>query len=151
MTDVNNINDGQRLHVQSMVLSPDSFGPGLGNRVFFDHIPVIEVGQLIGLFTLGNWNTLSTANISNQNILPVQSNTMNIFVGFNETFITIVNKKGQNIFSQIPYSSLYPLNGKVKPYNAVNIDSRKSYIEIAPGSLPVGPLTFQIAFIMKYQ
>lgn len=151
MTIKNDLNFiGQRVHVQSMVLAPDAFGPGLGNRVYFDHIPVIETGQLVGLFTQGNFFGISS-NISSNTCLPIQSNTLNILRGFNECYITIVNKKDEILFNNIPYSSLYPINGKVKPYNAVNIDSKKSFISVAPGAVPTGPLTFQVSFIMRYQ
>jgi hypothetical protein len=151
MTIKNDLNFiGQRVHVQSMVLAPDSFGPGLGNRVYFDHIPVIETGQLVGIYTLGDFPGISN-NISGNTCLPIQSSTLDTLRGFNECYITIVNKKDEVLFNNIPYSSIYPIDGKVKPYNAVNIDSKKSFISVAPGAIPTGPLTYQICFIMRYQ
>jgi len=142
----------ERFHIESMVLAADSLGIGDASRIYFNHIPQIEVGQLVGLISQGEFNALFIPpNISPQTVIPIPSLTLDVFLGFNNLFVTIVNKKGETLFSQIPYCTLFPLNGKIKPYNAVNIDSRKSFFSFTPGVALVGPLTAQLGFLMRYQ
>lgn len=143
----------QRYHIESIILSPDSGGIiGDASRVYFNHIPQIETGQLVGLFSQASLpNPFSQENISNNTTIPTNSQTIDILRGFNNLFVTIVNYKGQVLFSQIPYSTLFPFNGRIKPYNAVNIDSRKCFFSLTPGAIPTGPLSVQIGFLMNYQ
>jgi hypothetical protein len=142
----------QRFHIESMILSPDAAPIGDASRIYFNHIPQIETGQLVGLFTQGRDTfVFNQSNISFNTTIPTQSQTIDILRGFNNLFVTIVNYKGDTLFSQIPYSSLFPFNGRIKPYNAVNIDSRKSYFSLTPGAVANGPLSVQIGFLMQYQ
>jgi hypothetical protein len=140
----------QRFHVESMILTDNALGLGDAARIYFNHIPQIEVGQLVGLFVQGNFFGIGN-NITSTTPIPLQSLTMTILTGFNNLFVTIVNKKGETLFSQIPYCTLFPVNGRIKPYNAVDIDSRKSYFSFSPGVSLTGPLTAQIGFLMQYQ
>lgn len=140
----------ERFHIESMVLAPDGLTPGDASRIYFNHIPQIETGQLVGLISLGAFNLFGN-NISGSTTIPIASNTLQAVFGFYGLFVTIVNTKGETLFSQIPYSILYPIAGRIKPYNAVNIDSRKSFFSFAPGAIPSGPLTAQLGFLMQYQ
>jgi hypothetical protein len=142
----------QRYHIESMILQPDAAPIGDASRVYFNHIPQIETGQLVGLFSQGRDPLIfGQSNISNTTTIPTQSQTIDILRGFNNLFVTIVNYKGEVLFNQVPYSTLFPFNGRIKPYNAVNIDSRKCYFSITPGATPTGPLSVQIGFLMQYQ
>ncbi len=140
----------KRFHIESMVLAGAGSFPGDASRIYFNHIPQIETGQLVGLIALGRFTGIGN-NISANTVIPIDSLTMQQVTGFNSLFVTIVNTKGETLFSQIPYSILYPISGRIKPYNAVNIDSRKSFFSFAPGAILSGPLTAQLGFLMQYQ
>jgi hypothetical protein len=74
------------------------------------------------------------------------------FIGIGYSlFLTIVNKNNEILFENIPYNTLFPLNGKIHKYNAVNIDTRKSYFSFAAGTLPAGNWDASLIFIMNYQ
>lgn len=152
-TAVNKYNPpAQRYHIESMILTPEAAPIGDASRVYFNHIPQIETGQLVGLIAQGRDPLIfGQSNISVNTTIPTQSSTIDILRGFNNLFVTIVNYKGETLFSQVPYSSLFPFNGRIKPYNAVNIDSRKCYFSLTPGATPNGPLSVQIGFLMQYQ
>ena len=142
----------QRYHIESMVLSSNVGVIGDASRIYFNHIPQIETGQLVGLFSQGRIPIpFNQSNISPNTTIPFNATTLNTLTGFNNLFVTIVNSKGDTLFSQIPYSALFPFNGRIKPYNAVNIDSRKCFFSFSPGAAVGGNLTAQIGFLMQYQ
>jgi hypothetical protein len=141
----------QRYHIESFILA----GPGVlftdSARIYWDQIPQIETGQLVGLFIQGEWFAKGINNISSTTPIPQQSFTTDVLRGFNTLFVTIVNTKGEILFNMIPYASLYPINGKIFPYNAVNIDTKKCYFTYSPGVRIGGPLSAQLGFLMNYQ
>ena len=141
----------QRLFVATVPLQAAA-GPGLGTRIYFPHLPQIETGQLVGLISLVSGPGLSgPGNISLGAINPIGFLNLNAFNYFTRLLVTIVNKRGEVLFDRIPYASLFPINGKVKRYNAVNIDSRNSFLSFPPGTTISGNINANIGFYMNYQ
>jgi hypothetical protein len=102
-------------------------------------------------YNQSEWFAKGINNISSTTPIPQQSFTTDVLRGFNTLFVTIVNTKGEILFNMIPYASLYPINGKIFPYNAVNIDTKKCYFTYSPGVRIGGPLSAQLGFLMNYQ
>jgi len=161
-SDVNPLNPtAQRLHVVTIPISAPSTALTVfpSNRVYFPHLPVIEVGQLVGLISFVATGLNSPfgepQNISPDNIGPgsvKNLSTLGVLAGGMENvLITIVNKSGDVIFNQIPYASLFPIKGKIKPYNAVNIDSRNCYLSFPPFTDLIPNTVVNIGFLMQYQ
>jgi len=157
---------GKRLHFQPIVLSKNGSPPGPSGKIYFPHIPQIETGQLVGLFSGAGFESLGGAPVSGNvspgtyvpvgpsnvgGILVVPSNVNSVGFGFNTLFVTIVNKKGETIFEKIPYSALYPIQGKIRQYSAVDIDSRMCYFSIAPTTILSGEIVAWLGFYMNYQ
>jgi len=157
---------GQRLHFQPIILSRNGNPPGPGAKIYFPHIPQIETGQLVGLICGAGFQSLNGApvagnvsattyipvgptNIGGIEVVPVCVNSVGF--GFDNLFVTLVNKKGETLFSQIPYSALYPILGKIRQYNAVEIDSRQCYFNIAPTTVLTGEVIAWLGFYMNYQ
>ena len=122
------------------------------NRVYLNHTPQIEQGQLVGLASTLK-NTGVTASLPNISSLWYDGvNNLDGFIGISYSlFLTIVNKNNEVLFENIPYNTLFPLNGKIHKYNAVNIDTRKSYFSFAAGTIPGGNWNASLIFIMNYQ
>jgi hypothetical protein len=68
-----------------------------------------------------------------------------------KTYLTLVNKKGETIFSQIPISTLLPFAGKIHKYNAVNIDTRKSFFSFTPVNFVNFDVLMSVGFILNYE
>lgn len=141
----------QRLYVAAIPLQAAA-GPGLGTRIYFPHLPQIETGQLVGLISLRSDPGLGgNPNISGGAVNPIGFLNLNSFNYFTRLLITIVNKRGEILFDRIPYASLYPINGKVKRYNAVNIDSRNCFLSFPAGTTIGGNINANIGFYMNHQ
>lgn len=143
---------GQRRQLVSVVANGSPVDSGNGQRVYFDHIPQIEAGQMVGLFGCASTpNNLLQRNISQNVSFPASLRSQSAATNIEGLFVTIVNKNGDTLFSQFPFSLLFPFNGRVLPLNAVDIDSRKCFFSFA-GGLPVANRSsIQLVFIMNYQ
>lgn len=153
--------EGARLHMASIPVSvpnPNVLTAIAVGRVYFPHLPVIETGQLVGLcsFVATGLNPPfgKPGNISAGNIIPFTGSnniTTNAVLagGMENIFITIVNKKKEVLFNQVPYSLLFPIDGKIQPFNAVNIDSRNCFFSFPPGVDLLPNLVANLGFYMK--
>jgi hypothetical protein len=153
--------EGARLHMASIPVSvpnPNVFTAIAVGRVYFPHLPVIETGQLVGLCSFVATGLSQPfgkpGNIGIGNIIPFTGSTnVNpngvLSGGMENIFITIVNKKKEVLFNQVPYSLLFPIDGKIQPFNAVNIDSRSSYFSFPPGVDLIPNLVANLGFYMK--
>jgi hypothetical protein len=121
------------------------------NRIYLNHTPQLENGQMVGLASTSSFGgpALNPANISN----TFYDNNINVgnFSFLYQLYLTIVNKNNEIIFENIPYSTLFPFNGKIHKYNAVNIDTRKSYFSFAAGTVLTGNINASLIFLMNYQ
>jgi hypothetical protein len=143
---------GERFYLYTQNIINDGAPANSTNRIYLNHTPQLEKGQLVGLAsTLKNTGVIA----SNPNISPLwydNANNLDGFFGISYSlFLTIVNKNNEILFENIPYNTLFPLNGKIHKYNAVNIDTRKSYFSFAAGTLPGGFWNASLIFIMNYQ
>lgn len=148
----NNLNPtGQRFYLYSQTIIANSTFVGQINRTYLEHTPQIENGQIVGLYAC---SAISGPNFNNANISGTNYNG-SLNIGSNnfltQLYLTLVNKKGKIIFSQIPIALLFPYNGKIHLYNAVNIDMRKSYLTFAAGSIPANTMNVNLVFIMNFQ
>jgi len=143
---------GQRFYLYTQNIIDTGGSVSNINRVYLNHTPQLETGQLVGLAS-----TLKNSGVGGSfaNISPLfydNYNNLDGFIGIAYSlFLTIVNKKGEILFENIPYTTLFPYDGKIHKYNAVNIDTRKSYFSFAAGSLPAGNWNASLIFIMNYQ
>ena len=121
------------------------------NRIYLNHTPQLETGQMVGLASTASFNGPqgNPPNISNT-FYDNNSNVGN-FSFLYQLYLTIVNKNNEIIFENIPYSTLFPYNGKIHKYNAVNIDTRKSYFSFAAGTVLSGNINASLIFLMNYQ
>lgn len=142
----------QRLYLASIPLQAAA-GPGLGNRIYFPHLPQIEAGQLVGLIALSAFSgpAGNPGNISQGAIVPINAANLSVFNYLTSLLVTLVNKRGEVLFDRIPYATLFPINGKVKRYNAVNIDSRNSFFTFPAGTIISGNINANLGFYMNYQ
>lgn len=142
----------QRLYVAAIPLNSNS-GPGLGNRVYFPHLPQIEAGQIVGIIALsaGFGTAGAPPNISLGAVNPIGSLNLNAFNYLTRLLVTIVNKRGEVLFNNVPYASLFPINGKVKRYNAVDVDSRNCFFTFPSGTTISGNINANLGFYMNYQ
>lgn len=141
---------GQRFYLYSQTIIIGGQNVSDKNRIYMNHTPAIEKGQLVGLTIAAD--TLYPLQGPPRNIGPqFYNNDSNLIFGSLDVFLTIVNKKGEVLFQNIPWTSLFPFNGKIHKYNAVNIDTRKSYFSLATSPLLPGNLNINVIFIMNYQ
>ena len=142
----------QRRELVSVSINNTLIPGGVGARVYFNHIPQIETGQMVGLYAcISTPNNLLQNNISPNTNNPSNLRTQSAATNLEGLFVTIVNKKGDTLFSQFPFSLLFPLNGRILPLNAVNIDSRKSFFTFSGNIPPADRSSAQLVFLMNYQ
>jgi len=143
---------GQRFYLYTQQIISGNLTQSATRIYLKNHTPQLETGQLVGLAS-----TLKNSGVGGSfaNISPLfydNYNNLDGFIGIAYSlFLTIVNKKGEILFENIPYTTLFPYDGKIHKYNAVNIDTRKSYFSFAAGSLPAGNWNASLIFIMNYQ
>jgi hypothetical protein len=140
----------ERFYLYTQVL----FNSGTSNqdvqRIYFNHTPQIETGQMVGL-SMACMSLFPLAGPP-QNISPLFNGVYaNLIYGALDVYVTIVNTNNEILFQNIPWSSLYPYDGKIHKYNAVNIDTRKSYFSLAAGTFLPGDITINLIFLMNYQ
>jgi hypothetical protein len=151
--EVNELNPkGERFHIEAITVSRGA-AVSIPERIYFPHLPVLETGQMVGLVALSAFAgpNGNPGNISPNTINPELSTNVSTFNYLLNLFVTLVNKNGEVLFDRIPYSTLFPFNGKIKRYNAVNLDTRKCYFSFASGTLINGNITAQIGFLMTRQ
>jgi hypothetical protein len=143
---------GQRRQLVSITLNGTLIPFGTGARIYFDHIPNIETGQVTGLFACAATpNNLLQDNISVNVTFPAFLRAQSAATNIEGLYVTLVNKKGDTLISQIPFSLLYPFNGRILPINAVDLDSRKCFFTFS-GGVPVADRSAaQLVFVMNYQ
>jgi hypothetical protein len=153
LTDNNPMNpEAGRLHLEFIALTSNNNVAAPGQKIFFPHIPILESGQIVGIIATSALGGPfgQTGNISNDTIIPASGfSNVSVFNYLTELFVTIVNKNGETLFNSIPYSTLFPFDGKVKPYNAVNIDTRRCFFSFPAGTLISGNETAGIGFYIK--
>ena len=147
----------QRGHLLSFLVVNGVDTPAPGSRVYFPHTPQIETGQMVGISAFIAVRGVGTSpNISQFAPVPIGSQNVENGVGFEISSlltISLVSKSGEVLFQQTPVNLLFPIQGKVHRYNAVNLDSRASYVQW-PGALPVISGTaynINLMFYMNYQ
>jgi hypothetical protein len=151
--EVNELNpSGERFHIEAITVSQGA-SVSIPERIYWPHLPILETGQIVGLVALSAFAgpNGNPPNISPNTIIPEPSQSVSVFNYLQNLFVTLVNKNGEVIFSNIPYSTLFPFNGKIKRYNAVNLDTRKCFFSFASGTIINGNITAHIGFLMNYQ
>lgn len=149
---VNSLNPpAQRLHIESITVSAGV--NSTAERIYWPHLPILETGQLVGLIALSAFAGPqgNPGNISAGTVIPNPSANVSSFNYLSNLFVTIVNRDGVTLFDRIPYSTLFPFNGKIKRYNAVNIDTRKCFFSFVSGTIISGNITANLGFYMNYQ
>ena len=151
MSAADNLNPtGQRFYLYTQTIIIGGQNVADKNRIYLNHTPAIENGQLVGLSIAAD--TLYPLQGPPRNIGPqFYTGDSNLIFGSLDVFLTIVNKKDEVLFQNIPWASLFPFNGKIHRYNAVNIDTRKSYFSLATSPILPGNLNINVIFIMNYQ
>ena len=152
MSDANNLNPtGQRFYLYTQTLINSGEPTAATQRIYLNHTPQIENGQLVGLFSTASFSGPAG---TSPNISPLNYNGYSNVGNFSflyQLYVTIVNKNDVVLFDRIPYSLLFPYAGKIHKYNAVNIDTRKSYFSFAAGTVLSGNIDVSLTFIMNYQ
>jgi hypothetical protein len=121
-------------------------------RIYLNHTPQIETGQIVGIAATSKISGPGVGQPGNISQLFYNGTTnVGAFTYLDQLFLTLVNKNDETIFQNIPYSTLYPFNGKIHKYNAVNIDTRKSYFSFASGVIITGDISANLIFVMNYQ
>jgi hypothetical protein len=121
-------------------------------RIYLNHTPQIETGQIVGIAATSKISGPGVGQPGNiSNLFYNGTTNVGAFTYLDQLFLTLVNRKNEMIFQNIPYSTLYPFNGKIHKYNAVNIDSRKSFFSFASGVIITGDVSASLIFIMNYQ
>jgi len=149
---VNELNpSGQRFHIESITVSAGV--NSTAERIYWPHLPILESAQIVGLVSLSAFAgpNGNPGNISPNTVNPGPSQNVSSFNYLLNLFVTIVNKKGETLFDRIPYSTIFPFNGKIKLYNAVNIDTRKCFFSFAAGTIISGNVTAQMGFLLNYE
>jgi hypothetical protein len=143
---------GERFHIEAITVSTGA-AVSIPERIYWPHLPILETGQIVGLLALSAFAGPSgnPSNISPNTVNPAPSFNVSSFNYLQNLFVTLVNKNGETLFDRIPYSTLFPFNGKIKKYNAVNLDTRKCFFSFASGTIISGQITAQIGFILNYQ
>ena len=148
----------QRGHLLSFLVVNGVDTPAPGSRVYFPHTPQIETGQMVGIsaFIAVRSPQGGGPNISQLAPVPIGSENVQAGPGYQIAkllVLNLVNRSGEILFQQTPFSLLFPFFGKIHRYNAVNLDSRACYVQW-PGALPVIAGTaynINIMFYMNYQ
>jgi len=148
---VNELNPtGQRFYLYSQQIINTTLSQS-ATRIYLNHTPQIETGQIVGIAatSASNGPAAAPANISINNL----DGTTNVAAGnyLDQLFLTLINKNDEVIFQNIPYSTLFPFDGKIHKYNAVKIDTRKSYFSFSAGVIISGNITVNLIFLMNYQ
>lgn len=150
--EVNELNPrAERLHIESIPVSR-GVAVSIPERIYWPHLPILETGQLVGLIALSAFAgpAGNPGNIANFSAITESSN-ISSFNYLQNLFVTLVNKNNEVLFSAIPYSTLFPFNGKIKRYNAVNLDTRKCFLSFASGTVINGDINALLGFLMNYQ
>jgi len=142
---------GQRFYLYTQQIIFGNVSQSL-TRIYLNHTPQLEIGQIVGVAATSKiFGPVigQPGNITQQ----FYDGTTNVgaFTFLDQLFLTLVNKNDEVIFQNIPYSTLFPFNGKIHKYNAVNIDTRKSYFSFAAGVFVAGNVSASLIFIMNYQ
>ena len=141
---------GQRFYLYSQQIINTTLTQS-ATRIYMNHTPQIETGQIVGIAVTSSQfgPAVAPANISINNF----DGTTNVGASnyADQLFVTLVNKNNEVIFQNIPCSTLFPFNGKIHKYNAVNIDTRKSYFSFSAGTPISGNIVINLIFIMNYQ
>ncbi|NCX93281.1 MAG: hypothetical protein EBX40_01210 [Gammaproteobacteria bacterium] len=153
---VNNLNPtGQRFYLYQQQITNNGQLLGDQNRLYLNHTPILENSQIVGLISFSaSFFFTQPKNISQQNLRNLD--VLNAeYVGngswVRKTYLTLVNKNNQTIFSQIPISTLLPVGGKIHKYNAVNIDTRKSFFSFTPVNVVNFDVQISVGFILNYE
>lgn len=144
---------GERLHTQFFTISEATAAPVAATRIYFPHLPILETGQIVGLIALSAFAGPdgNAPNVSPNVTFPMPSQSVSSFNFLTALFVTLVNKQGETLFDRIPYSTLFPFNGKIKRYNAVNLDTRKCFFTFPSGTIVSGNITAALGFYLNYQ
>jgi hypothetical protein len=151
--EVNELNpSGERFHIEAITVSQGA-SVSIPERIYWPHLPILETGQIVGLVALSAFAgpNGNPGNISPNTVIPNPSQSVSNFNYLQNLFVTLVNKNGEVLFSNIPYSTLFPFNGKIKRYNMVNLDTRKCFFSFVSGTIISGQITAHIGFLMNYQ
>jgi hypothetical protein len=146
---------GQRFYLYQQQITFGLQLIGDQNRLYLNHTPILENSQIVGLMSVsasgffGQPANISTENLRNLEVINAQYLGNGNWV--RKTYLTLVNKKGETIFSQIPISTLLPVGGKIHKYNAVNIDTRKSFFSFTPVNIVNFDVLISVGFVLNYE
>jgi hypothetical protein len=156
MSAADNLNPtGQRFYLYQQQITLNQQLIGDQNRLYLNHTPILENSQIVGLISvsasgfIGQPANISIENLRNLEVINAQYLGNGNWV--RKTYLTLVNKKGDTIFSQIPISTLLPVGGKIHKYNAVNIDTRKSFFSFTPVTFVNFDVLISVGFILNYE
>lgn len=148
---------GQRFYLYEQQITLNQQLLGDQNRLYLNHTPIIENSQIVGLLSFSGSpypTNPGSGNISQQSIYgPNVLNAQYLGNGnwIRKTYLTLVNKNNEVLFNQIPISTLLPFNGKIHKYNAVNVDTRKSYFSFTPVGIVNFETQISIGFVLNYE
>lgn len=142
---------GERFYLYTQNIISGGDPTNATQRIYFNHTPQIETGQMVGLASTASFNGPGGTSANISPLFYDQNSNVGNFSFLFQLYVTIVNKSNEAIFQNIPYSTLFPINGKIHRYNAVNIDTRKSYFSFAAGTVLSGNIDASLIFIMNYQ
>lgn len=148
---------GQRFYLYEQQITLNQQLLGDQNRLYLNHTPIIENSQIVGLLSFSGSaypTNPASGNISQQTIYgPNVLNAQYLGNGnwIRKTYLTLVNKNNEVLFNQIPISTLLPINGKIHKYNAVNVDTRKSYFSFTPVGFVNFETQISIGFVLNYE
>jgi hypothetical protein len=156
MNAADNLNPtGQRFYLYQQQITLGQQLIGDQNRLYLNHTPILENSQIVGLMSVSASVFFGQpANISIENLRNLEVINAQYFGNGNwvrKTYLTLVNKKGETIFSQIPISTLLPVGGKIHKYNAVNIDTRKSFFSFTPVNIVNFDVLISVGFVLNYE
>jgi len=156
MSAADNLNPtGQRFYHYQQQITLNQQLIGDQNRLYLNHTPILENSQIVGLLSFsaspffGEPANISVQNLRNLEVINAQYFGNGSWV--RKTYLTLVNKKGDTLFSQIPISSLLPIGGKIHKYNAVNIDTRKSFFSFTPVNIVNFDVYINVGFVLNYE
>jgi len=148
---------GQRFYLYQQQITLNQQLLGDQNRLYLNHTPILENSQIVGLLSFSGSafpSNPASGNISQQNLRGLDVINAQYLGNGNwirKTYLTLVNKKNEVLFSQIPLSTLLPINGKIHKYNAVNIDTRKSFFSFTPVNFVNFDTLIGVGFVLNYE
>lgn len=146
---------GERFYLYQQQITNNGQLIGDQNRLYLNHTPILENSQIVGLLSFSASGFFGEpANISLQNLRNLEVVNAQYLGNGNwvrKTYLTLVNKKGETLFSQIPISSLLPVGGKIHKYNAVNIDTRKSFFSFTPVNIVNFDVQISVGFVLNFE